>query len=267
MTTFDLSAIRITENKLPPRFVFYGTDGIGKSTFVAGAPSPVTIPTIDGEPVPGAAAFPVVTEFPHVLDALRALARGGHTHRTVILDSLDAIERMIHAWTAREKGKENIEDLPYGRGFTFALEHWNTMLTALDYLRSRGMTVILVAHSEIKRFDSPDSEPYDRYQLKLHKSASALIREWADVVGFASREVIIQKTDAGFNKEVTRGVGTGKRLLYLDERPSHHAKNRYALPPKIELSWNALREALAPAFAKLTNTTETTELTEEAVNA
>lgn len=249
MTTFDLSSISVTQHTLPPRLVVYGTDGIGKSTFAADAPSPVFIPTVDGVPVAGMPAFPVVTAFPQIIDALRSLAKGEHTFRTVILDSLDAMERLIHAWVAIEKGKDNIEDIPYGKGFTFALEHWQTILTALDYLRSRGMTVICIAHAEIKRFDSPETEPYERYQMKLHKSANAIVREWADIVGFANREVIIKSTEVGFNKEINRGAA-GKRLLYLDERPSHHAKNRYSLPTKIDLTWAALREVLAPAFAK-----------------
>lgn len=271
MTTFDLSSIAVRRNTLPPRLVVYGTDGIGKSTFAADAPSPVFIPTVDGEPLAGLPQFPIVTAFPQIIDALRTLAKGDHTFRTVILDSLDAMERLIHAWVALEKGKDNIEEIPYGKGFTFALEHWQTILTALDYLRSRGMTVICIAHADIKRFDSPETEPYERYQMKLHKSASAIIREWADIVGFANREVLIESTDVGFKKEVNRGKA-GKRLLYLEERPSHHAKNRYSLPAKIDLTWAALREVLAPAFAKpavtITETaTEPTQLTEEAVNA
>ena len=48
------------------------------------------------------------------------------------------------------------------------------------------MTVILVGHAEIKRFDSPETEPYDRYQPKLHAPASALIQERMDAVLFAN---------------------------------------------------------------------------------
>ena len=248
---FDLNGIKITENKLPPRLVLYGVDGIGKSTFAAGAPSPVWIPTKDGIAPAGMPSFDVLNAYPDLLAALRALAGGDHTHRTVVLDSLDWVERLIHAHVAFEKGKENIEDIPYGKGFGFALEHWETVLKALDYLRERkGMSVICIAHAEIKRFDSPETEPYERYQLKLHKSASALLREWADIVAFANRETFMQTTDVGFNKEVRRGVSTGRRLMFLDERPSHLAKNRYALPEKMELSWSALREALAPSSAR-----------------
>jgi hypothetical protein len=248
---FDLNGIKITRNELPPRLVLYGVDGIGKSTFAAGAPSPVWIPTKDGIAPAGMASFDVLTSYPQLLEALRALASGDHTHRTVVLDSLDWIERLIHAHVAFEHGKDNVELIPYGKGFTFALEHWETVLKALDYLRERkGMSVLCIAHAEIKRFDSPDTEPYERYQMKLHKTASAIIREWADIVAFANHETRMETTDVGFNKEVRRAISKGKRLMFLDERPSHLAKNRYALPDKVELSWHALREALAPAFAR-----------------
>jgi len=250
MPEYTLSTIALTENTQPPRLVVYGVDGIGKSTFATGAPSPVWVPTVDGIAPTGMPSFPIVSAYPQVLEALRALARGGHTYRTVVLDSLDWIERLIHDWVATERGKENIEDIGYGKGYTFAMEHWETVLKALDYLRDKGMSVVCIAHAEIKRFDSPETEPYERYQMKLHKSASALIREWADIVGFANREVIVESTDVGYNKEARRGVSTGRRVLYTDERPSHLAKNRYALPAKIDLTWVALREALAPSYAK-----------------
>jgi hypothetical protein len=256
MPEFNLASVTLTENTLPPRLVLYGVDGIGKSTFAAGAPSPVWVPTVDGIAPAGMPSFPVVTAYPQILDALRALARGGHTYRTVVLDSLDWIERLIHDWTATERGKENIEDIPYGKGYTFAIEHWETILKALDYLNEKGMSVVCIAHAEIKRFDSPETEPYERYQLKLHKHASALVREWADIVGFANREVFIQTSDAGFNKEVRRGVSTGKRVMYTDERPSHVAKNRKSLPEKIDLTWAALRDALAPSYAKVSAPTQ-----------
>ena len=97
------------------------------------------------------------------------------------------------------------------------------------------MLVIQIAHSTIKRFDSPDCEPYDRYQIKLHDRASALLQESADIVGFLSYRVSIRKADVGFNKSVSRAVSSGQRILYVEERPAFVAKNRYGLPPSIEL--------------------------------
>jgi hypothetical protein len=43
---------------------------------------------------------------------------------------------------------------------------------------------------------------------------------------------------------VTRALGSGERLLHTAERPAFLAKNRYALPDTLEMSWAALTEAM-----------------------
>jgi hypothetical protein len=85
----------------------------------------------------------------------------------------------------------------------------------------------------IKKFNAPDTEPYDRYQMKLHERAIALVSEWADVVGFAHRRSSPSpRTPA--QKKVTRGTGGQRRLLSVEERPAYDAKNRYSLPADLE---------------------------------
>jgi hypothetical protein len=106
------------------------------------------------------------------------------------------------------------------------------------------MVVILLAHTTIKRFDSPEVEPYDRYQPKLQERSSAVIREWADALLFANYKVMVKKDDVGFNKTTNRGFTTGERLLFTNERPAYMAKNRYALPDSIPLSWDAFESSI-----------------------
>jgi hypothetical protein len=108
----------------------------------------------------------------------------------------------------------------------------------------KGMSVILIAHTTIKRFDSPEVEPFDRYQPKLQERSNALIREWCDAVFFANYKVIVKKDDVGFNKTNNRGISTGERLLHTTERPAYMAKNRYNLPETIPLSWEAFVDAI-----------------------
>ena len=62
------------------------------------------------------------------------------------------------------------------------------------------MAVILVGHSIVKTFNSPDTENYDQYQLKLDKHASAKAVEWCDAMLFANYEVKVKKVDEGFDK-------------------------------------------------------------------
>ncbi len=52
---------------------------------------------------------------------------------------------------------------------------------------------ILIAHTDIARFDSPETDPYDRYQIKLHKKAFQYLYEQADIIGFASEPVLVRK--------------------------------------------------------------------------
>jgi hypothetical protein len=55
------------------------------------------------------------------------------------------------------------------------------------------------------------------------------------------------KSDVGFNKKVTRALGSGERVLYTAERPAFLAKNRYGLPDVMPLDWGAFGAAL-PKF-------------------
>jgi len=214
---FDLNSIRTTGSAaLPPRLVIHGPHGVGKSTFASQAPNPIFVPTEDGLDAIPVSAFPLCKVYAEVLDALRSLASGDHDYQTVVLDSADWLESLIWAHTAKVNGHDTIEDFGYGKGYVLALEHWRKILSALDYLRTeRRMGSIIICHTEIKRFDSPESDPYDRYQLKLNARASGVVQEWADIVGFANHRVVVKETDAGFNKKTRRGVSTGQRMLHL----------------------------------------------------
>ena len=68
--------------------------------------------------------------------------------------------------------------------------------------------------------------------------------EWSDAVLFANYKTIVKKADVGFNKEVSRGISTGERLLFTSERPAYMAKNRYNLPETIGFSWNNFVQAI-----------------------
>ena len=239
---FNLSSIRRNTALAAPRVLVYGVEGIGKSTFAAGAPSPVFIQTEDGLGALQVDHFPIATLVSDVLDAIVSLFSDDHEFKTVVIDSLDWLETLI--WRDIE-AKYDAKDLAYGKGAMIAADKWREILDGLTALRNeRGMAVVLIAHTEIKRFDSPETEPYDRYQPKLQARSSALVREWCDAVFFANYKTIVKKDDVGFNKTVARGISTGERMLFTSERPAYMAKNRYSLPESIPLSWEAFEKAI-----------------------
>lgn len=229
----------------PPRVLIYGTEGIGKSTFAAQSTAPVFVQTEDGCDGIDVDKFPLAVDFNDVAKALTALAQEEHQYQTVVVDSLDWLERDIWASVCQRFGVSNIEkaDGGYARGYTHALDEWKTFVNLLSRLRSRGMAVVLIAHSKIEKFEDPENASYDRYAPRLHKHAKALLCEWVDVVGFATRKMRTQSEDAGFGRKRNIAAGLGKgggdRVLRLVGGPACEAKNRYGMPDEIPLDWKA----------------------------
>lgn len=240
-----------------PRIIIYGPDKIGKSSFAASAPKPIFIQTEEGLDSLDVNYFPLAGRFQDVVDAIGVLFSEDHDFQTVVIDSADWMETLIHRQVAVAAHVDSIDGIGYGRGFSQAMELWRLVLEGLDALRSqKSMTVIMTAHHEIARYDAPDSEPYSRYQIKLHKLAASKLKEWADVIAFAGFNVIEKKTDVGFNKKVSRAVDGG-RMLYLTEKPAFVAGNRFSLPDSLPFpkgnAWEIFQTALQAATTQPTN--------------
>ncbi len=244
-----LESITTGRENRPPRLMVYGQEGVGKSTFGANAPTPIFIQTEDGLGEIDCAKFPLAKSLAEVTRALQALRVEDHAYQTVVIDSLDWLERLIFDEVCREFGVRSIEkaDGGFGKGYTHALTHWRKVLSLLDELRlKRNMAVILLAHSKVERFEDPESSAYDRYTPRLHKYATGLISEWADAVLFATKRFRVQKENTGFSGEraiaAPIGAGGGDRILRTNGGPACIAKNRYGLPEEIALSWQAFME-------------------------
>lgn len=245
--SFDLSSIKKGKSIHAPRIFLYSTHGIGKSTFAANAPDPVFIQTEDGLGSIDTSSFPLAKTSDDVMKAIGTLYTEEHEYKTVVLDSADWLENMMQQEIDK---KYDAKELSFGKGALILADSWRNILGGLNALRNeRNMAVIIIGHCEIKRFDSPEVEPYDRYQPKLQSRASALVQEWADAVLFANYRTMVKKDDVGFNKQVTRGITTGERLLYTQETPAYLAKNRYNLPSNLPLEWNAFAQAMGNSAA------------------
>jgi hypothetical protein len=253
---FDLNSIQSASADFKPqKTLIYGVQGLGKTTFGCTWPDPILLRIEDGASALDVPTFPKLVEnYAEIVEAINAL-HGEHGFQTLVIDSLDWLEPIVWAETCQRMNVESIESMGYGKGYVEADQEWRTLMGGLDSLRlNRGMHIVLVAHAEVKRFESPDSDPYDRYQIKLHKRAWALWQEWADMVLFANYERRLVKTKSG-GKDRTqdkfRAEGSGDRVLFTEERPAHVAKNRWGLPDVIRIgkdkTWSAFHNALAAA--------------------
>ena len=236
----------------PPRVVIYGPHGVGKTTLAAGAPSPVILPLEEGLGTIDCTAFPLLRSYGEVVEAIGSLATDEHDFKTALFDSLDWLEPLIWREAATRNGWKDIEDAGYGKGYIAADDVWREFFDGCSALRERGMATVFIAHTEVVKYNNPTTEPYDRYAIKLHKRASALVQEHVDCVLFANWRVsIVKDKAAGASKNDpgrARGIGGGQRVIYSEERPAFLAKNRYSMPDAIDIpddpnpasAWNAV---------------------------
>lgn len=245
---FDISSISRTKRARAPKIVIAGAGKIGKTTFAASAPNAVGILTEDGADAVDASAFPLCQSLPDVYAAIGSLLYEDHDFQSVFIDSLDWLEPMLHAQVCENNKWANIEAPGYGKGYVAAAEEWRTLLSGLEQLRQKkNMAVILIAHDKIKRFESPLHDGFDQYVLKLHDRASALVQEWADIIGWANYQILTTESDAGFNKKEVKARTTGKRILHVEPHPAHMGGNRFGLK-NMPLEWSALADALAATY-------------------
>ena len=239
-----LETIQTGKQPQPPRIMIYGSEGVGKSTFAASAPKPVFVQTEDGLSEIDTAKFPLCTSFNDVIEQLKAVRDGEHDFQTLCIDSLDWLERLIWDRVCQDYGVKSIEKAAggYGSGYGIALAYWRDVIKLLNEIRNkRGMAVILVAHAKVERFEDPEHPTYDRYQPRLHKTANALVCEWADAVLFAKRRMRI---DSVTGRAAPVGADGGERILCTNGSPAFNAKNRYSLPSEMALSWTAFLDGM-----------------------
>jgi hypothetical protein len=220
-----------------PIILIYGAEGRGKTSLAAkfskplamllerGLPSGVKLDAIEGLGAYGA-----------IIETIRELYQDPRGYETLIIDTLDALEPMLLEHVCVEHHWKNIEQPPYGKGFVIADQQWLRFIKGITALRDKHqVTIVLVAHSTIERFDDPRAPSYTSYWPKLHKRARHLVLDACDIVGFLAEDLRIATDDGGFRERV-RATSSNQRFLHVEGNPAFVAKNRYAMPPKSAIS-------------------------------
>ena len=245
-----LQKIKRGGDELPPRIILSGPEGIGKSTFAAGAPNPVFIAQEDGLTGLDHVARLSPSSFGDTLALIDELRTGQHDFETVVIDTIDWLERSIHQFICARDNKAGIEDYGYGKGYKVAEAELVGLLTKLDTLRhERKLGIILLSHVHIRTFTDPSGEAWDRYEMKGHKGFTGILREWPDACLFAVYEVFKTRAEKGSDRE--KAIG-GERRIYTTWSPGWDAKNRLSLPETLALDYPTFAaEVAANSPAKL----------------
>lgn len=241
---FDISSITRTKRMQAPKILLAGQPKIGKTSFAASAPNAIGILTEDGASGVDTQAFPLCKTLNEVYEAIGTLLNEEHSFETVFLDSLDWTEQLVQDHVCKANGWKDIEVPGYGKGHVAAAAEWRQLLEGFEALRQqRNMAVVLICHVKQQRIETPTLEGYDAYVLKMHAKASALVEEFADIVGFAAHRVAIKKTDSGFGQKEAKAIKTNERVLHLEAHPAYPSGNRFGLQD-CALSWEAFATQL-----------------------
>jgi hypothetical protein len=219
-----------------PIILIYGAEGEGKTTLATKFPQPVAMLLERGLPRGMTIdAIEGLSSYSAVIEAMRALYQDHRSYKTLVIDTVDSLEPMLLEHVCDQHHWKNIEAPPYGKGYVAADIEWRRWISAVTALRDRhGMTIVLVAHSVIERYDDPRAPSYTVYAPKLHKRARHLILDACDLVGFLAKDLHVATSDGGF-RERTRATSSNQRHLFVEGNAAFIAKNRFAMPAKIAI--------------------------------
>ena len=238
--------MKITKGKQtrPQRVVIYGVESVGKTTFAAQFPAPLFL-DIEGGTAHLATDRCEINSWGELNAALKEVANTDY--QTVVIDSADWAERLCVEDLLATTKKTSIEDFGYGKGWVQVAERMSRMLTALDSLIAIGKHVVLLAHSKVQRVEPPDlMTAYDRYELKMSKQSSPLVKEWADELWFFRFKTKVVESENGKAK----GTGGKQRIILTTHSAAYDAKTRSGLAEELPMEWDSVAHLFAAAKPK-----------------
>lgn len=217
--------------------VFYGPEGIGKSTLASRLPSPVFIDT------EGSTAHMILCRYPKPKDWSELMEMvedaGKLKIKTLVIDTLDWADILCTRSLCKEKKWDSIEAAGYGKGYVMLGEKFAELLAKLSELADKGINVVFCAHAQLRKIEKPEETgAYDHWELKCSKKVAPLVKEWADMVLFCNYDTMIIH---GNNPMEANRITGNKRVMYANHAPTFDAKNRFGLPDKLPLDYEAIR--------------------------
>lgn len=222
----------------PRRVMVYGAHGSGKSTFAASAPNPIAIDTEDGMGDLGTPRY-VVKSLDEFREAVREVFNSGSNYESLIIDSVDWLEKFVQSDVAGKAGLASVADISFGKGFEEAHDTMRDILRTLAMVSDKhGLHIVTTCHAAVRKFEDPRTDAYDRFVPALHvngrgQGVAMTVQEWHDEVFFLTEQFVTRETDKGFGAKAVKAIGTGKHILCTTGTPAYDAKSRASLPDEI----------------------------------
>lgn len=209
-----------------------GDAGMGKTSLAATFPKPIFIRAEDGlQAIPEDVrpdAFPVISSAKELWEQLTALVNEEHDYKTLVIDSVTALERLFVQDVIESDPKKpksiNQANGGYGAGLQAVAVMHQRVRKAAGLLVDKGMHVVFIAHADTETIELPDSDPYTRYSLRLSKKSVAPYTDDVDLCGF----IKLQTFTMG-DGERKKAISDGSRLLVTYATAANVSKNRFGI--------------------------------------
>lgn len=238
-----LANVRKGRMQAPIRVFIYGVPKVGKSTFAAGAPSPIFLGADAGTEQLDVHRLPQPETWEEAIEAIRLIAKEPNDYQTLVVDPLNWLEPLLWAYLCRTNNWKDIEAPGFGKGYNAAVDQWRTFAAELERVWTAGKNIVLVAHSSVSSFKNPEGADFDRYTPAMHKAAWPVFTGWVDAVLFARVETFSKAE----GKAKAKGFSTGARVVHTEWHATWEGGNRWALPQTLPLGWDEVMGAIADA--------------------
>ena len=199
--------LNITSGRIarPQKLVFYGSEGIGKTSLAAQCPDPLFIDTEGGTAHLDVRRTQKPQDWDELITLVREIAATPDVCRTLVIDTADWAESMCIEYICRKYNQPGIESFGYGKGYSYLAEEFSRLLLACNEVILSGKNVVITAHAKMRKQELPDEQgAFDRWELKLSKQTAPLLKEWPDALLFLNFKTYVVATE---------GNGTQKTVI------------------------------------------------------
>ena len=233
--------------------VIYGPEGIGKTSLAAELDRPLFFDAEKGAYGQKVDKLDEEISLANMLKVMQELIKDSQGYKTLVFDTADAIELKMLADFCAENKVNGIEDFGYGKGYTYHTENFAKLLEKMRDVAESGMNVVIVAHAEPRKFETPDERgTYDRWTLKMMKQTAGLVKQNADWIIFINYKINIVQADKKAGETKAHATG-GKRWCYTSHTNAYDAKSRKYIELPEDCSLDDMAKKLPVALRNAVN--------------